>query len=57
MICPKDYRPCCDDLCRGGGCLRMGGYPMLVVCHKCKGFIDDENDQLSSCVCDEPDEE
>lgn len=25
MICPSTMKPCCDDICRGGGCLALGG--------------------------------
>lgn len=52
MICPKDLKPCCDDLCYGGGCLAMGGYPMLERCQFCKGLIDRENPDYGTCTCD-----
>lgn len=34
MICPKDLKPCCDDLCYGGGCLAMGGYLVQIIAGK-----------------------
>jgi len=52
-LCPKDYKPCCDDLCHGGGCLRMNGYEMLVVCDVCKGIIDEEIPECGTCKCGE----
>lgn len=33
--CPKDGRPCMDDLCYGGGCLLLQGEPMLDRCEEC----------------------
>lgn len=52
-ICPKDYKPCCDDLCYGSGCLAMNGYPMLTCCPVCNGLVDDENPDCGSCQCDD----
>ena len=57
MLCPKDLKPCCDDLCYGGGCIEMDGYPMLTVCYKCGGAIDKEIPECSTCSCDYDDEE
>lgn len=51
MICPKDGSPCCDDLCRGSGCLRMDGYPMLAECDLCGGLVDEEMPECSTCTC------
>lgn len=51
-ICPKDLRPCCDDLCYSGGCIQMDGYPMLQQCHVCGGLVDEENPDLATCKCD-----
>ena len=28
-ICPKDLKPCCDDLCQHGSCLLMPGVEPL----------------------------
>lgn len=40
-LCPKDFKPCIDDLCYGGGCLRMPGASIL---HKCDGCGDYHGD-------------
>lgn len=53
MLCPKDYKPCCDDLCHGSGCLRMNGYAMLEVCDICHGIIDEEIPDCGTCTCGE----
>lgn len=50
MYCPKDFRPCCDDLCYGGGCLAMEGAPMLQKCDGCGAFISEEDSD--NCTCD-----
>jgi hypothetical protein len=52
-LCPKDGRPCCDDLCRGGGCIALGGYGMLEVCQFCNGTLDPEMPECSTCSCDD----
>lgn len=54
-ICPKDGTACCDDLCHGGGCIQMDGYPMLERCDRCGRIIDE--DLLDDCSCDEVDDE
>ena len=51
-LCPHDNKPCCDDLCHGGGCMKMDGYPMLQVCDFCKGIIDDGIPECSTCTCE-----
>ena len=51
-LCPKDYTACCDDLCHGSGCMQMNGYAMLLVCDVCKGVIDEEIPDCSTCTCD-----
>lgn len=56
LICPYDRSGCPDDLCRGSGCMRMGGYEMLEVCDFCGGTIDNEIAECSTCTCDEGDE-
>lgn len=52
MLCPSDGKPCCDDLCHGGGCIQMDGYAMLKVCDICGGQIDEEIPECSTCTCD-----
>lgn len=49
MYCPKDLRPCCDDLCYGGGCFAGAG-PMLTKCQGCGAFISDEDS--TDCTCE-----
>jgi len=55
MLCPKDGRNCMDDLCYGGGCLAMDGYPMLGVCDFCGGSIDEEIPDCGTCSCGDDD--
>lgn len=52
MICPKSGMGCPDDLCHGGGCMEMDGYPMLSVCAVCGGTVDDEIQDCGTCSCD-----
>lgn len=52
-LCPKDGQPCMDDLCYGGGCLEMDGYPMLEVCPVCNGIVDLEMPECGTCTCDD----
>lgn len=51
VICPKTLHPCIDDLCYGGGCLELGGAPMLSKCPGCGALISDEDDM--NCTCEE----
>ena len=53
MLCPKDLKPCCDDLCHGGGCLQMDGEPMWHTCSGCGQPVSDSDDLL--CRCDPDD--
>jgi hypothetical protein len=57
MLCPSNGKPCCDDLCHGGGCMMMDGYQMLERCPFCKGIIDSEMPECSTCTCEEAEEE
>lgn len=41
LFCPVDAKPCVDDLCHGGGCIRALGAPMLSECTECGGLVDD----------------
>ena len=52
-ICPVDQKPCCDDLCYGGECLRGGG-EMWFKCASCGKYHADE-DLYGICTGD-PDE-
>jgi len=56
-LCPKDGKPCCDDLCYAGGCLMMDGYHMLEVCDACGGTIDEVQPECGTCRCDYCDDE
>lgn len=51
MLCPKDLKGCCDDLCYGGGCI-LTGEAMVYKC-ACGYFVSD--DDHSDCMC-EPEE-
>lgn len=51
-VCPKDLRPCCDDLCHGAGCMDAEGEEMVEICEvcgvpeqdcNCHDFDDDES--------------
>lgn len=53
MLCPQDGRPCCDDLCHGGGCIALDGYPMLETCQFCGGTVDTAIPECSTCSCDD----
>jgi hypothetical protein len=47
-VCPIDFKPCCDDICHGGGCLRtQGSEEMIEVCQFCHIPIVDRE-----CGCD-----
>jgi hypothetical protein len=35
----------------------MNGYAMLLVCDVCKGIIDEEIPECSSCTCQDQEEE
>lgn len=56
-LCPKDQKPCWDDLCYGSGCMQMDGYEMLEACAICGGYVDHEFSECSTCTCDEADDE
>lgn len=49
LVCPKDLKPCCDDLCRGSGCLRLCGVEMVELC---KGCGHPEDPYFGLCTCD-----
>lgn len=51
MLCPKDMKPCCDDLCYGGACI-LTGLAMYRRCFGCGALVSD--DDHDSCTC-EPD--
>ena len=46
--CPKDLKPCPDDVCRGSGsCLEIDA-PLLKKCPRCGALFDDE---VLFCEC------
>ena len=53
MLCPKDLKPCMDDLCRGGGGCFYTGEALYRKC-ECGAYVSDEDDM--DCTC-EPDYE
>ncbi len=53
-FCPADHKPCIDDLCYGGGCLALGGEPMLDRCHGCGQLVPVDGSDSGDCEC-EPD--
>ena len=51
-ICPKNFRPCIDDLCYAGDCLALPGVPPLTHCGGCGELVGlDGSDPLDSCEC------
>jgi len=53
-ICPDTGKGCCDDICYGGGCLKMHGEPMLQRCPGgCGGLVGiDGSDDYGNCNCE-----
>ena len=56
-ICPKDGKPCVDDLCRGSGVCMRTGMEMWETCPMCHRVFSDEFDIRCACEPDyEPDD-
>lgn len=55
-LCPKDFKPCIDDVCYGAGCMRMGGYPMYTQCNGCGQPVAMDGSDDDFCTC-EPDDD
>jgi len=53
-ICPKDFKSCPDDLCRGSGTCMRTGSELLELCAVCHHVYSPEYD--IDCAC-EPDDE
>lgn len=54
-ICPKDLKPCPDDLCRGSGrCIRTGD-DMLDTCDRCGQIYSEEFNIDCACEPEYPD--
>lgn len=48
--CPIDGKPCCDDLCHGGGCIQTGfSEPMDRRCERCKQLV--PGDEMIYDIC------
>lgn len=54
-FCPATLKPCIDDLCYGGGCLRLGGEEMLTPCSGCGKLVGMHGGSDDDCEC-EPEE-
>lgn len=50
MICPKDMKPCCDDLCYSGTCLCMPGVMPYEHCDGCGALVSE--DDHDACTCE-----
>ena len=44
-VCPVDMQGCCDDICRGAGCVMADGEPMIEICEICKREVGED------CIC------
>lgn len=51
-ICPKDLKPCIDDLCFGGSCLLLPGVCPLTRCNGCGQFVSLDGSDLEDCECE-----
>lgn len=52
-LCPKDFMGCCDDICRGSGCIEMDGQEMVYQCPECgeiESFPFDCDDEENYCL-------
>lgn len=47
MICPKDFKPCMDDICVYS-CIRMPECEPLAQCHVCRQIVGPDVD----CACE-----
>ena len=52
-LCPVDGKPCIDDLCHGGGCIRSPYEAMLEICAQCGCAYDGEYIGAVSNLCEE----
>lgn len=53
-ICPVDFKPCCDDICYGAGCLRTrGAESILTRCDGCGCLVSmDGSSNVFECECE-----
>lgn len=51
QVCPKDLKPCMDDICRSG-CLQCPGEDMIDIhkCFTCGNQTSDDPD-FDDCTC------
>ena len=52
-LCPKDFKPCCDDLCYGGGCIYTGE-ALYERCLGCGNLVSDDDHE--ECTCEYEDD-
>ena len=50
MLCPKDFQPCIDDLCRGSNRCFDTGEALYEECHGCKQLVSSEDHE--ACICE-----
>lgn len=50
-ICPKDFKACTDDLCRGSGTCAINGRELLERCAVCRQTYS----EFTECACDRDD--
>lgn len=55
MLCPRDFRPCIDDCCRGGRCV-LSGDDTIDVCQICHMPIVPDVSGAGLCNCEWDDE-
>jgi hypothetical protein len=51
MFCPKDFQPCCDDLCRGSRRCFEIDEAMMERC-ECGGLVAVDGSDNEQCTCD-----
>lgn len=54
ILCPVDMKPCVDDICHGGSCVRHAFAEPYEVCDLCNKPIDPAG--VFGCQCDADDE-
>ena len=53
VYCPKDLKPCIDDLCYGGSCLLLPGECPLTKCDGCNQLIAIDGSFSDWCECED----
>lgn len=56
-ICPKDFKPCIDDVCYGAGCMKSPYHEsVLLPCDGCGGLMEaDEGHYCEDCLYEDED--